>query len=179
MRAGGRSRLPAGLLTVGVLTRLPPLLPLLLQLVGLGALLGSQHGIEFGESLRMDGRHLAQKIALTGGKLLNGGIAIPRLGRFHERLAILLQLLSKGLRRLSGLLENDPGLLLLRIGQVQRLGHPRHTLAYEVMRPALRVWGRGLCEHHPGGQGRDCCKFHQLSFHESVVTSHLYCRNTM
>ena len=80
---------PVYSLSVGMGTGDHALLELLPHLIGFGALLGSQRGVELGESLGPDRHSLAEKITLPDGELLNGSLVIARLGSFCERLAVL------------------------------------------------------------------------------------------
>ena len=87
------------------------------------------------------------------GELVNLDLALAGLDGGHQRLVVLLRLLSQGLHRLPRLLDDRLGLLLLGVGQVESLGY---TAAHSRS-AAARLGGGGwrLGKDESGSQRRD------------------------
>lgn len=140
---------------------------LALQLVGLRTLFRCQHLIELRRSFRPNRDKLTEKSSLLIGQGLNLSVALIRLGGRAQRLPILLKLLTNGLGRLPGLLEDLAALLLLRVRQIELLCHAVQVAPHEttpaLLRPSgsrLGSAGGSLREHHPGCERSDPRVFH-------------------
>jgi len=126
---------------------------LLAHLNGLGALLRGQSAIELRQGFRACGHQLAREVSLREGELVNLHVALAGLDGGHQRLAVLLRLLPQRLHRLPRLLDDRLGLLLLGVGQVQRLSYaPAHSSS-----AGARLGGGGwrLGEDQSGCQRRN------------------------
>jgi len=126
---------------------------LLAHLNGLGALLRGQSAIELRQCFGAGGHQLACEVSLREGELVNLHIALAGLDGGHQRLAVLLRLLPQRLHRLPRLLDDRLGLLLLGVGQVQRLSYA----AAHSRSAAARLCGGGwrLGTDHSGCQRRN------------------------
>ena len=114
---------------------------LVLHLIRFGPLFRGQHLIELGGSFRPNGHHLREQLSLLIGERLNLGVALISFGGCSQRFPILFQLLTDGLGRLPGLLENGAALLFLRIGQVELLCNSGHVAPHETTPALLRLSG--------------------------------------
>ena len=127
---------------------------LLAHRIGLGALLRRQHVVELCQCFRAGGHQLAREVSLREGELVNLDVALAGLDGGHQRLAVLLRLLPQRLHRLPRLLDDRLGLLLLGVGQVQRLSYaPAH-------RGFAAGYGWRLGEDHSGCQRRNYRESH-------------------